>query len=597
MVHIGNRPLGGEYPIRLQSMTNTNTTDVKTTLAQTIRIIEAGADYVRISAPNIQAAHKLKEIKAGLRAAGFSNPLIADIHFNPEVALLAARYVEKVRINPGNYIRGIPGKKTEYTKAEKEAELDMALERLKPLSDVCREHGTAIRIGTNMGSLSPRIVLHYGNTPEGMVMATFEFLQLFRELNFHNLVVSLKASKPMIMVQAYEQMVDKMLQNNMSYPLHIGITEAGESENGRIKSALGICNLLNKGIGDTLRVSLTEEPEKEIPFAEKISAKYQDDFTRKQDGFSLKKSDFSGNDIFFAGTKLKTVVVATDNEANKISSESKKDKIPQNSLHPDFIYTSNLSEPENYPDHKFLIDKKPVTAKLAENTWLLVNRYDLQKTWTPPAEKYFLQIDASAKVKSLPDNLFPLPDAVVYQTGNGDNGKSFEKLLDVSGRKRIPVIVRKSFNDTDPEQIVIETARQLSSYLLEQRIGGLWLGAPIPSESITDICFNFLQTSGLRVSRTEFISCPTCARTSFDLQRVLRKVQDHFSGIPGLKIAIMGCVVNGPGEMADADFGFVGTGAGKLHLYKNKTPLVKNISPENAVAKLTDILKEYGYIE
>ncbi|MFN2396861.1 MAG: flavodoxin-dependent (E)-4-hydroxy-3-methylbut-2-enyl-diphosphate synthase, partial [Bacteroidales bacterium] len=349
VVHIGNRPLGGEYPIRLQSMTSTDTMDVKATLAQTIRIIEAGADYVRISAPNMQAAHKLKEIKAGLRNAGFSHPLIADIHFNPEVALLAARYVEKVRINPGNYIRGTSGKKTEYSDAEKEAELALALERLKPLTDVCREHGTAIRIGTNMGSLSTRIVLHYGNTPEGMVMATFEFLQLFKELDFHNLVVSLKASKPMIMVQAYEQMVDKMLQNNMSYPLHIGITEAGEGENGRIKSALGICNLLNKGIGDTLRVSLTEEPE--------------------------------------------------------------LDKTPQNSLTPDFIYTGNLPEPENNPDRKYLIDKKTATSKLTENTWLLINADDLQKSEKPPAEKYFLQIDVSKKGISLPDNLSPLPDA------------------------------------------------------------------------------------------------------------------------------------------------------------------------------------------
>lgn len=597
MVHIGNRPLGGDFPIRLQSMTSTNTMDVKATLAQTIRIIEAGADYVRISAPNMEAAHKLKEIKAGLRAAGFDHPLVADIHFNPDVALLAARYVEKVRINPGNYIRGISGKKTKYTEAEKEAELSMALERIKPLTNVCRENGTAIRIGTNMGSLSPRIVLHYGNTPEGMVMATFEFLQLFRELNFDNLVVSLKASKPMIMVQAYEQMVEKMIQNNMSYPLHIGITEAGEGENGRVKSALGICTLLNKGIGDTLRVSLTEEPELEIPFAKKISAKYQEDFTRIQEGFNLQRSDYSNNDIFFGGTKLKAAVVATDRRAKKDSGESKIDKTSKHNLLPDFIYTTDLSEPGDYPDHKYLVDKKPADVKSADNIWLLVNAEELAKTGRITGQKYFLQFDATAKIKSLPDNLFPLPDAVVLHFNNGSNGNDFKNLLEALGKKQIPVIIRKTFDEKDPEQILIETARLFGGYLLEQKIGGLWLETLLLTENTTDICFSFLQTSGLRITRTEFISCPTCARTSFDLQSVLHQVQEQFSGIPGLKIAVMGCVVNGPGEMADADFGFVGTGAGKLHLYKGKTPLVKNIPPENAVAKLSDILKENGYIK
>lgn len=593
-VHIGNRPMGGKQPIRLQSMTNTDTMDVKATIEQSIRIIKAGADYVRISAPNTSSAHKLKEIKQGLKAAGFDHPLIADIHFNAKVALIAAQYVEKVRINPGNYIRGVSKTQTSFSEAETQQELEQVKEQLLPLIRVCKDYGTAIRIGTNMGSLSPRIVAQYGNTPEAMVMATFEFLQIFREAGFKNLVVSLKASKPLIMIQAYEAMVQKMLNNNMSYPLHIGITEAGEGENGRIKSALGICSLLGKGIGDTIRVSLTEEPEKEIPFASQLSSVYQLAFTNteKKTKYTLEKLSPAGQNIVLFDEKIKTIVV----EKEELPGE-KSPVHAASDLAPDLLFTTSLQSAKLRPGKRFIVPEKYIKEDKPENVWPIQERSpgQIQKQGNVDSG-LFIQICCSKKTDSFEAVSNVRPWAIIADLKNCEYTGNLDSLVAISQRKKIPLIIKKEFNTAEADHLIAQIAVLLSTYLIEQKTQGLWIEAPNLSGGSREIVFGFLQSAGLRVTRTEFISCPTCARTSFDLQKVLKSIQKETSNLPGLKIAVMGCVVNGPGEMADADFGFVGAGNGKLHLYKGKDPLIKNIEPQDALQILMDTLKENGYL-
>jgi (E)-4-hydroxy-3-methylbut-2-enyl-diphosphate synthase len=604
---IGDRPLGGNNPIRLQSMTNTNTLDIGATVNQSIKIIEAGADYVRISAPSIEAANRLKEIKKGIRDAGFTNPLVADIHFKPEVALVAATITEKIRINPGNYTSGISKSKTSFTKAETQAHLEMIKTRLAPLVNVCRDHGTVIRIGTNMGSLSPRIVAKYGNTPQAMVQSTLEFLKIFRELEFHHLVISLKASKPLIMVQAYEEMVEKMIANNMDYPLHIGITEAGEGENGRIKSALGICTLLNKGIGDTLRVSLTENPELEIPFAKKLADPYQKHFVANDtpDTYQIIKTSIPDQVTTIFNDHRKAIVIATcrDKELqfhpvkeNTGNSINKNNTLTGQRVDrkPDLWFCQNTNCASRNVNLKYILPEQEWVKNQMQNIYPLFTIDQLKEIRYSYNLGFFLDLSDD----KLPDDLifsyFIRPIAVINKPeriiqGRNDKTGSSEK-------PGIPVIAKKIFNENDPDELICSIARSFGPLLTSQHIQGIWVEAPNLKSEIDSIVFGFLQSSGLRITNTEFISCPTCARTSFDLQSVLKEVQERTSGIPGLKIAVMGCVVNGPGEMADADFGYVGAGNGKIHLYKGKTAVRKNILPGNAVNALVEILRENGYL-
>jgi len=589
-VFIGDRPVGGKNPIRLQSMTNTPTQDIKATVAQSIRIIEAGADYVRISAPNIKAAEALKEIKQKIRAAGFSHPLVADIHFNADVALLAARHVEKVRINPGNYVgssnRGI----INFSDYETEQEKEHIYHKLKPLVEVCKNEGTAIRIGTNLGSLSARIISQYGNTPKGMVEATYEFLEIFQRLDFHQIVISLKASKPLIMIQAYEGIVEKMLEKHMSYPLHIGITEAGEGENGRIKSAIGICSLLNKGIGDTLRVSLTEAPEAEIPFAMKLSSVYQVPFTQASmnQEYQLKKSNFTANEITLTPNRYRAIVIDDQTVTDKKNSDKTQS---------DFAYTKDPSKLST--THKWILTPYAVWKKDRQSNYFpvfqlsenLTDYSDLLKVEEPVFVSIpCRQIEWIEKLK-YKDNI----QGVVLDLTLCRDEVNLEAWVRYSQFKGISLILKKSFQSADVDEIINHFATFAGNILVERKCHGIWLDAPDCSEDLNSIAFGFLQSAGLRITRTEFISCPTCARTSYDLQKVLKDVQQHTSKFPGLKIAVMGCIVNGPGEMADADFGFVGTGTGKLHLYKGKNPVKKNIEPETATDALLEILKRHGY--
>ncbi len=607
-ISVGDRPLGGNNPIRLQSMTNTPASDIDSTVDQCIRIIEAGADYVRISTPNLKSAHEILSVKKKLRIAGFTHPLVADVHFNPEVALIAARHVEKIRINPGNYTGAVSKRKVSFSDQETEEILERTRNKIKPLVDVCKENGTALRIGTNMGSLSPRIIAQYGNTPAAMVASTLEFLEIFRSLDFHQLVISLKTSKPLTMVQAYEEMVEKMLELGMDYPLHVGITEAGERENGRIKSALGICTLLNKGIGDTVRVSLTEKPENEIPFAKKLTSVYQIPFAKKRnkESYKLRKLAISNNELYPLGDKRRAVVIE-DAYPEKILKEKNKINIDPNllykekdSLNPvtetDIFFIKNTSEADKNLSGNFLLPTKNPSLVGNEKKVVLCNNLDGLSSESAKNSNIWIKVPCPPDDSITKHLKEKRPGTILIDLNGCENITSLENLINFCHEEKIPAVLKKVIHTSDVDELICNIAILAGEYLLEKKIHGLWISSPSLKDKTTEICYGFLQSAGVRITKTEFISCPTCARTSYDLEKVLKDIRQHTSAIPGLKIAVMGCVVNGPGEMADADFGFVGAGNGKIHLYKGKSPIRKNVSPDNAARVLMKVLEENGYM-
>jgi (E)-4-hydroxy-3-methylbut-2-enyl-diphosphate synthase len=578
-VQIGDRPLGRRNPIRLQSMTNTAPHEVKQTVAQAIRIFEAGADYVRISAPNRQSALNLEKIRKELNGAGFDQPLVADIHFHPELALIAARHVQKVRINPGNY-SGHPKKgQTEWTDDEYAAELEKVRENVTPLIACCREYGTAIRIGTNFGSLSQRIISRFGNTPEGMVQSTIEFLKIFEDLGFMQTVISLKASNPLIMIRSYLLMLERMQHEGMAYPLHLGVTEAGEGENGRIKSALGITTLLKMGIGDTIRVSLSEAPEDEIPVARKIAGPFQKYFTLGNDSkaaFFVKPFDWQTIQppALPGGHKALVVLPFPERE-----NEGKK---------PDFYVVEK---------DKNQVKGNETIETVSGERFALLNLQELENNNRPLHHRFnFFKInfpgDASflhlLKKVSGPVLLWALPERKITEHLDALS-RQLEKL-----QVKAAILPRLAYLHDNEESLMLSLTADAGALLLQRKIHGLYVEAPnLPNQSsIAGICFGLLQASGLRITRTEYISCPTCARTSFDLLKVLQQVKERTSHLPGLKIAVMGCVVNGPGEMADADYGIMGAGPGKVHLYKGNQPVIKNIDQDKAAEALENILKD-----
>jgi (E)-4-hydroxy-3-methylbut-2-enyl-diphosphate synthase len=587
-VQIGNRPLGGLNPIRLQSMTNTPPLDIKTTVEQAIRIFEAGADYVRISTPSRQSALNLESIKKELRLAGFDQPLVADIHFNADLALIAARLVEKVRINPGNYT-GIPRKgQTEWTDAEYATELEKVRQNMAPLIAVCREYGTALRIGTNFGSLSQRIISRYGNTPEGMVQSTVEFLKIFEDLGFYQSVVSLKASNPLIMIRSYLLMVERMQFEGMAYPLHLGVTEAGEGENGRIKSALGIGTLLKMGIGDTIRVSLSEAPEDEIPVARKIVDPYQQNFTSAlsvKEPFRVPDFDWKSNYTPALPGGCKATVVQSFTERGNTGKK------------PDLFLLEKSLEKISNPDAAF---HGEVLDTIGENRYPLfyLTETEINNSQLHPEFNFFkadfpLQTHLLEKLKQVPGPVlfFSFPEREL--------SKTTEELYQLLEKWQIKaaLVPRLAYSQPDREVLMLSLTADAGALLLQRKIHGLWVEAPNlhKKSHLTDICFGLLQACGLRITSTEFISCPTCARTSFDLLTLLQQVKEKTSQFPGLKIAVMGCVVNGPGEMADADFGIMGAGPGKVHLYKGTEPLVKNIDQDKAASVLEKTIKKLKF--
>ena len=547
-VEIGNVPLGGGNPIRIQSMTSTSTDDVEGSVAQSKRIFDAGADYVRLTAQGVKEAEAIGKIREELHSAGYCKPLVADIHFNPRAAFAAAEVTDKVRINPGNFVDAARTfKKLEFTDEEYQKEIERIREKFIPFLEICKEHKTAIRLGVNHGSLSDRIMSRYGDTPSGMVESVMEFLRICREVDFNNVVISIKASNTVVMVETVRLLVSTMDSEGMSYPLHLGVTEAGDGEDGRIKSAVGIGALLSEGLGDTIRVSLSEEPELEIPVAKKLV-----DYIACREGHAEIKGECYPGYNHICPERRPTDAVGIIGGTN----------------HP--IVVSSI---------------------LAEDV--------ADKEFTPDfhcSDSVFVEADASEAVA---DVALRAEGKVLLLRSHHVNTvgeiQAFIHALTAIGN-RTPVVVAMSYDDTDEEDLQIKSGADFGVLLLNRLIDGIMIDSPkvaTPSISVR-YSFAILQAVRQRISKTEFISCPSCGRTLFNLQETVKTIKAATSHLKGLKIGIMGCIVNGPGEMADADYGYVGAAAGKVSLYKNKECIERNIPQEQALERLIQIMKENG---
>ncbi|GAB4287802.1 MAG: 4-hydroxy-3-methylbut-2-en-1-yl diphosphate synthase [Ignavibacteriaceae bacterium] len=639
-VKIGDVPLGGNNPIRIQSMTITDTMNTIATVEQTIRMVEAGCDYVRITAPSLKEAQNLQEIKKELRKRGYSVPLIADIHFTPNAAELAARIVEKVRINPGNYADKKKFESIEYTDDSYQAELERIRKKFIPLVKICKEYGTAMRIGTNHGSLSDRIMSRYGDTPQGMVESALEFVRICEEMNYHDIVLSMKASNPQVMVQAYRLLVNKMIEEGMNYPLHLGVTEAGGGEDGRIKSALGIGTLLEDGLGDTIRVSLTEDPEYEAPVAISLANRYKDRIPHKpiKPVINLPIEPFSFNkrksvEVMGIGGANLPVVIADFSERKITCPEdlsdigyfydSQTDKWTLNDSAADIIYIGKNPLPF----------EKPGVLKIISDyqTWLLSdsknNLFPLLKAGEYLSlEKLshsmnFVSIKSEDLNIRLINKLKSDPTAVlVIETENKhgmpEQRRLFFSLIEEGIDK--PVIIKRTYTGLSFDELRLYSSTDLGGLLIDGLGDGVWIrysgslyenqkrkdaGKYVKSfvnrtesdqKIINRTLFGILQAARARISKTEYIACPSCGRTLFDLQVTTDMIRKRTEHLKGVKIAVMGCIVNGPGEMADADYGYVGSGIDKITLYREKNIVKRNVPASKAVDELIELIREDG---
>jgi len=614
-VKVGNITIGGNQPIRIQSMTTTNTMDTIDTVEESIRMIKAGCELVRITAPSKKEAHNLQNIKEELKKRGYNTPLIADIHYTPNAAEIAAKIVEKVRVNPGNYADKKKFENITYTNESYDAEIVRIKEKFLPLVKICKTYGTAMRIGTNHGSLSDRILSRYGDTPKGMVESAMEFLRICREEDYHNIILSMKASNTRVMVQAYRLLVAEMIKEKMNYPLHLGVTEAGEGEDGRIKSAVGIGALLADGIGDTIRVSLTEAPEFEIPVAQNLLKHFEGieehDSIQKITKNPLHSFDYKRrktNEVLNIGGGNVPIVMADFCLKEKITAASF------------FAVGSNYSVP---------LDKWNLTDMAAD--YVFVGNHDLDfevpgtlgviynyKKWIVHRKGYpFLTIndyldegEISEKLNIVyvclsdlceelfsrlkTDNTAVLMIDTYNENGTAEQRKLFTELMN-NGIKT-PVIIGRAYGDLSEEQLQLSASSDLGALLLDGLGDGIFIAAENCGsyQSINSLAFGILQASRTRISKTEYISCPSCGRTLFDLQETTAKIRKETDHLKGIKIGIMGCIVNGPGEMADADYGYVGTGKGKITLYKEQEVVEKNIAEDKAVTSLINLIKKYG---
>ena len=632
-VAIGDVPLGGDNPIRIQSMTTVDTMDTIGSVEQTIRMVEAGCEYVRITAPSLKEANNLAEIKKELRRRGHNVPLVADIHFTPNAAEAAARIVEKVRINPGNYADKKKFDQLNYTESAYQAELGRIYTKFAPLVKICKEYGTAMRIGTNHGSLSDRIMSHYGDTPEGMVESAMEFIRICEDLHYYSIVVSMKSSNPQVMVRAYRLLVEKMVAEGMNYPLHLGVTEAGDGEDGRIKSAVGIGTLLEDGLGDTVRVSLTEEPELEAPVAIALVNRYhargEESPTKRAipivDSCHPKPTAYLAKEVnTFIGGSLVPRVVAD------ISSKNLKD--PNVLTDVGYKYDPWLDKyhmGEQSVDFVYLADKLPSFAMPGN----LKQLYNYQ-TWLSIHDKanihpvYTLSEFAEARLQDSNMNLvrirnadlgasqfeaLPLDNTIVFVLetdephGMADQRQFFSTLSELGLDN--PVVIRRHYtvgefsappgNLMDPEEplskLQLYAATDMGGLLVDGMGSGIWIDSPAtPTDKLVSAAFGILQATRSRISKTEYISCPSCGRTLFDLQETTQMIRARTNHLKGLKIGIMGCIVNGPGEMADADYGYVGAGPDKITLYRGKEVVKRNVSSANALNELIEIIREDG---
>lgn len=555
-VKVGDIEIGSSHPIRVQSMANTDTNDTSSSAEQAIRIEQAGGELVRFTAQGVKEAQNLRSIRENLRMRGAKAPLVADIHFNPQAAFEAAKVVEKVRINPGNFVDRVHTlKRFDYTDEEYQLEIEKIKNKLYPLLDICKEHHTAIRIGVNHGSLSDRILSRYGDTPQGMVESCLEFLRLCIAYDFFNIVISIKASNTVIMVQTVRMLVEKMNEEKMAFPLHLGVTEAGDGEDGRVRSAIGIGALLQDGIGDTIRVSLSEAPEKEIPVARKLVDYIQSSAERhlKADGIEIDTSVVNP----YSYHRRETIQI---------------DKIGGGKV-PVVIADSNVVSSLTVDYTKEQLSDSP-SFSLCYATYSLYEEVKSRLT-----DKTVIVLDSDG-----------YPD-----TREGISGqRAFIYRLINDGIKN-PVIIRRRYEDTDVEAVQIKAAADLGLFFIDGLGDGIWVEAPnIDAKQVISLMFAILQGARSRVSKTEYVSCPSCGRTMFDLETTLSKIKEKTSHLKGLKIGVMGCIVNGPGEMADADYGYVGSARGKVNLYKGQTCLEKLIPQEEAVDRLIQLIKDNG---
>ena len=618
VVNIGEVPIGGSFPIRVQSMTTIDTMDTKGSVDQCIRMIESGCDYVRITAPSIKEAKNLAEIKNSLREKGFQTPLIADIHFTPNAAELAARIVEKVRINPGNYADKKKFAVIDYTESTYQAELDRIRAKFSPLVSICKEYGTAMRIGTNHGSLSDRILSRYGDTPLGMVESALEFIRICEDLNYFDLVLSMKSSNPQVMVQAYRLLVAKLKDEGLqSYPLHLGVTEAGEAEDGRIKSAVGIGTLLEDGLGDTVRVSLTEAPEAEAPVAkilidQLIERKSPIDLLPVKDS-PIDPYRYTRRETFEVvnfGAQNVPRVIADFSNKKTIDIKSLKsvghfylselDKWGMNDLGCDYVYTGDhvldfmlpngLKQIVNYDLFQTLSKKDHIYPLLFENQ--LINLKEVENHFS------FIQINADKIEDKIIDQLKGLTQSIIILESFASNVFHSSRNVMIKFMKagiQLPVVFKYHFGGFSEEAFRINLATNYGGLFIDGLGDGMLMSADdLDTKLINETVFGTLQAARTRITKTEYISCPSCGRTLFDLQEttaMIRKKTDHLKGI---KIGIMGCIVNGPGEMADADYGYVGSGKGKITLYKGQEVIKKAVPTANALDELIKLIKDNG---
>lgn len=593
--NIGATPLGGDNPIRIQSMTNTVTMDTEACVEQAKRIIDAGGEYVRLTTQGPQEAENMLHINIGLRSQGYMAPLVADVHFNAKVADIAARYVEKVRINPGNYVDAARTfKKLEYTEEEYAAELQKIRERFIPFLNICKENHTAIRIGVNHGSLSDRIMSRYGDTPEGMVESCMEFLRICVDENFNDVVISIKASNTVVMVKTVRLLVAVLESEGMSFPLHLGVTEAGDGEDGRIKSALGIGALLSDGLGDTIRVSLSEAPEAEIPVARKLvnyvisraDAPYIPGETAHDFDY-LRPTRRKTHCVRNIGGNQPPVVIAFHWEGND-SSDSQ--------LMPDYIYTGRQL-PQQRHTTQYIVDYDIWTGE--NDTWPAFNLNTVGEMEHCISEMKFLFIPY-LMLDQVSETLKRHPETVVISQSVHPNRlgehRALAHQLTNEGLEN-PIVFFQHYGEMELEDLQIKAAADMGALIFDGLVDGICLlnqNNRIPSTAIEATAFGILQAGRLRTTKTEYISCPGCGRTLFDLQTTIARVKAATGHLKGLKIGIMGCIVNGPGEMADADYGYVGAGRGKVSLYKQKECIEKNIPEEEAVGKLIELIKKHG---
>jgi len=576
-ISVGNLKLGGAYPIRIQSMANTDTNDIEGSVEQGKRMIKAGAELVRYTTQGLREAESLKRIQENLRMAGSKIPLVADVHFTANVADVVAQYVEKVRVNPGNYVSGVKmsGDTSDYSDEEYQREFGKIRDRFTRLLDICKQHHTAIRIGVNHGSLSDRMMNRYGDTPQGMAESCLEFLRICRENDFGNVVISVKASNTQMMVYTVRLLVDEMEKENMHFPIHLGVTEAGDGEDGRIKSSVGIGAALADGIGDTVRVSLSEEPEVEIPVADEL-VKY---VVSRAGHLSISGAVYSGYKRYeydrrvtepileIGGENVPVVVVAKDGGFSVI---------------PDALWKNGEIQ---YGNGAVYTVFQPGDKEKLRSSGLPVKFWAL--TYNDLAD------DTIGVLKNVSGIVILLSTS--HQNGFGEQRAFFHKLL-INGCRQ-PVIICRKYNESNLQTLQIKAAADIGPLFIDGFGDGIFIANEndaVPVEAINSLAFGILQAARVRTSKTEYISCPSCGRTLFNLQTVVAKVKARTSHLKGLKIAVMGCIVNGPGEMADADYGYVGAGRGKVSLYKRRICVERNIPEDIAVDKLVELIQENG---